>query len=124
MGEDELRRIINFDETYHPFTTQNEKGGSRSIRWGDPTLAKGSESGTQGLRHTTGIYGANTVGEAMPPIYCYYSSAGDEENFQIKPSWVEGLPKVRVRYGFPNVETYNSFASVCKYGCTDEQLMQ
>ena len=25
MGEEELRRIINFDETDHPFTTQNEK---------------------------------------------------------------------------------------------------
>ena len=45
MGEDELRRIINFDETGHPFTTHNEKGRSRSIRWGDPTLAKGSERG-------------------------------------------------------------------------------
>ena len=32
MGEYELRRIINFDETDHPFTTQNEKGGSQSIR--------------------------------------------------------------------------------------------
>ena len=85
MGEDELRRIINFDETDHPFTTQNEKGGSRSIRWGDPNLAKGSERGTQGLRNTTGIYCANATGEAMPPIYFYNSSAVDEENFQIKP---------------------------------------
>ena len=70
MGEDELRRIIKFDETDHPFTTQNERGGSRSIRWGDPILEKGSERGTQGSRHTTVIYGANTAGEAMPPVYC------------------------------------------------------
>ena len=63
-------------------------------------------------------------GEAMSPIYCYYSSAGDKENFQIKPSWVEGLHKVRGRYGCSTVETYNSFASVSKSGCTDEQLMQ
>ena len=28
MGEDEMRRIINFDETDHPFTTQNKEGGS------------------------------------------------------------------------------------------------
>ena len=43
MGEDELRWIINFYETDHSFTNQNEKGGSRYIRWGDPTLEKGSE---------------------------------------------------------------------------------
>ena len=124
MGEDDLRRIINFNETDHPFTTQNENGGSRSIRWGDPTLAKISERGTRGIRHTPGIYGANAAGKTMPPIYCYDNSAGDEENFQIKPSWVEDFPKVRGRYGCPNVETYDSFKSVCKSGCTDKQLMQ
>ena len=124
MGENELSRIINFDEAEHPFTTQDEKGGSRSIRWGDPNLAKGSERGTRGSRHTTGIYGTNGAGGAMSPIYCYYSSAGYEENFQIKPSWIEGLPKVRGTYGCPTVETYDSFASVRKSGCTDKQLMQ
>jgi len=124
IGEEELRRIIHFDETNHPFTTQNEKGGSRSIRWGDPKLAKGSERGTRGSRRTTNIYGSNTAGEAMPPIYCYDSSAGDQENFQIKPSWVQGLPKVRCRYGCPTIESYDSFSSVCRSICTDEQLIQ
>ena len=69
IGEDELRRIINFDETDHPFTTRNEKGGLQSIRWGDSTLAKYSECGTRESRHTNRIYGANAAGEAMPPIH-------------------------------------------------------
>ena len=116
IGENEPRRIINFDETDHTFTTKNEKGGSQYIRWGDPTLSKGSECGTQGLRHTTGIYGTNSVGEAILPIYCYNSSARDEENFQIKPSWDKG--------GCTTVETYDSFAYIRKSGCTHEQLMQ
>ena len=82
------------------------------------------ERGTIGSRHTTGIYGANAAGEEMPQIYCYDRSAGDEDNLQIKPSWVEGLPKMRGRYGCTTVETYDSFASVCKSGCTNEHLMQ
>ena len=102
----------------------SKKGGSLSIRWGDPNLEKGLECGTRGSRHTTRIYGANAAGEAMPPIYCYNISAGDEENFQIKPSWVEGLPKVRGSYGCPTVEIYDSFASVRKSGCTDKHLIQ
>ena len=121
----QLRQIINFDQNDHQFTTKNEKGGSRSIRWGNPTLAKGSERGTRGLRHTTGISGANSAGEAMPPIYCYDSSAGDEENFQIKPSWVEGLPKVRGGYGCPTVEIYDSFAlaaRLCIQICEQMQM--
>ena len=53
IGETELRRIVNFDETDHPFTTENDNGGTRSVRWGDPTLGKGTERGTRGPRHTT-----------------------------------------------------------------------
>ena len=41
IGEIEKRRIVNFDETDHPLATHADKGGSRSIRWGHPDLAKG-----------------------------------------------------------------------------------
>ena len=54
FGEVEKRRIVNFDETDHPFSTVCDKGGSRSVRWGDPKLAKGTEKSTRGARHTTG----------------------------------------------------------------------
>lgn len=27
IGDTELRQIVNFDETDHPFTTENDKGG-------------------------------------------------------------------------------------------------
>ena len=124
IGEEELRRIVNFDETDHPFTTENDKGGSRSVRWGDLKLGKGTERGTRGSRHTTGIYGSNAAGEAMPPVYCFDSSAANIENYQVKSTWVDGLPKVRGKYGCPTTEDYESFVSVRKSGCTDEQLMQ
>ena len=60
----------------------------------------------------------------MSPVYCFDSGAVNDENFQVKPSWVEGLPKVQVMYGCPTTETYESNISVKKSGCTDEQLMQ
>ena len=42
VGDVEKRRIINFDETDHPFSTVPKKGGSQSVRWGDPQQAKGN----------------------------------------------------------------------------------
>ena len=42
----------------------------------------------------------------------------------MKKSWVQGLPKVKGRYGCPTVEEWDSFVSVRKSGCTDEQFMQ
>ena len=71
----------------------------------------------------TGIYGSNAAGEVMPPIYCFDSSAEKSDNFQVKPSWVSGLPQVRGKYGCPTTENYESSVAVRKSGCTDEQLM-
>ena len=41
VGQIEKRRIINFDETDRSFSTVPERGESRSMRWGDPAIAKG-----------------------------------------------------------------------------------
>ena len=60
----------------------------------------------------------------MPPLYCFDSSATNEENYQVRPDWVEGLPRVRGKYGCPTTQSYESFVAVRKNGCTDEQLMQ
>ena len=54
----------------------------------------------------TGIYGSNAAGEVMPHVYYFDSSAENNGNFQVKPSWVNGLPQVRGKYGCP--ETYES----------------
>ena len=85
---------------------------------------KVTERSTRGSRHTTGIYGSSAAGEVMPPLYCFNSSATNEENYQVQPDLVEGLPRVRGRYGCPTTESYESFVDVRKSGCTDEQLMQ
>ena len=69
IGDTELRRIVNFDEIYHPFTTDTVSGGSRSVRWDDPVLGKVIERRTSGSRHTTCVYGPNASGEAMSPVY-------------------------------------------------------
>ena len=73
--------------------------------------------------NTIGIYRSNAAEEVMPPIYYFDSSAKNNDNFQAKPSWVNGLPAVQEKYGCP-ATTYESSVSVQKSGCTDEQLMQ
>mmetsp|Transcript_7811 Transcript_7811/g.9090 ORF Transcript_7811/g.9090 Transcript_7811/m.9090 type:complete len:187 (+) Transcript_7811:396-956(+) len=71
VHQDCARRIINFDDTDHPFSTQDDKWGSRNNTYGDPSLPAGSPRGVRGARHTTGIYGTTAAGETMPPIYIY-----------------------------------------------------
>ena len=91
---EERRWIVIFDEMDHPFSTANDKGGSRSVRWGDPNLTGGTTKGTRRYCHTTGIYGSNTAGEDMPPICCFDNNTASDDNYQVKHSWVSGLPVV------------------------------
>ena len=99
IGAEEQRRIVNFDETDHPFSTVNDKGVSRSVRWGSPNLTGDTTKGTRGSRHTTGTYGFNAAGEAMPPIYYFDSNTASDDNYQVKPLWVSRLPVVQGKYG-------------------------
>ena len=94
------------------------------MRWEDPNYAKGTDKANRGTRHNTVIYGSNAAGEFMPHIYCFGSSADNSENFQVKPNWVQGIPKVRGKYGCPTTETYDSSVAVRNIGCSDEELMQ
>ena len=73
---------------------------------------RGTTKGTKGSCHITGIYGSNTAGEAMPPIYCFYNSAASDDNYQVKPSWVSVLPVVRGKYGCPITAYHHSSVSV------------
>ena len=93
------------------------------MRWGDTNYAKGTEKSTSGAIHSRVIYGYNSVGEVVPPIYWFDSSSENSDNFQVKPTWVQGLPKVRGNYGFPTTKTYDSSVAVSKIVCTDEELM-
>ena len=52
IGEIEADRIINFNETDHFLKTEFDKGGNRSIRWGDNSLPKGAQSVCKRHTHT------------------------------------------------------------------------
>jgi hypothetical protein len=62
IGEEETRRITNWNETDHPLATKHNKGGIHYLCWGDPFLPEVSNDGYHDHRDTTGIYGANAAG--------------------------------------------------------------
>ena len=106
------RRIINFDETDHPFSTQGDKGGSRNNTYGDPSLPAGSTRGIRGARHTTGIYGSTASGESMPPVYIYDTKAKQTDNFKLKAAWTRTSPKSEDDM---NVQLQRNILVVCTF---------
>ena len=94
------------------------------MRWVDPKYAKGTEKSTRGSGHTTVIYGSNTAVEVMPPIYCFDISSDNSDNFQVKSTWFQGIPKLSGKYGCPTNNTCDSSLYVSNIGYTDKELMQ
>ena len=58
-SESVARRVISMDKAGHPFTTEVDKGISRSISFGCNNDVRKSRRGTRGSRHTTGVYAVN-----------------------------------------------------------------
>ena len=88
------RRVISMDETGHPFTTEVDKGGSRSINYGCNNDDRKSRRGKRGSWHTTSVYDVITRGETLPLLYIFDSSAHNICNYQVQSGWCESLPKV------------------------------
>ena len=107
----EADRIINFDETDHPLCVQYDKGGNRALRWGDPSLPKGSQKSVRSNTHTTGLYGSTANGSVMPPVYIFETKAQDEKKYQIKPSWCTHLPSVIGKYGSKQLVQSESYVN-------------
>ena len=84
------------------------------MRWRYPNYAMVTGKATRGAIHTTGIKYSNAAGEFTPPIYCLDGSTDNSDNFQVKPTWVQGLLKVFGKYSCPTTETYDSSLAVRK----------
>ena len=69
------RIIICMDESYHPLTTEMDRGGSRSVSYGCDNDNIQGRRGTRRSHHIPGVHTFNTHGEVLPPLFIFYSSA-------------------------------------------------
>ena len=93
-NEESERRVICMDESDHPFTTETDRSGSRSISYGCDTDGRQGRRGTRGSRHTTGVYTFNAAGEVLPPLFIFDSTATNTENYKQQIGWSKDLPTV------------------------------
>ena len=119
------RRILTMDETMHIFTTETDKGGSRSISYGfDKNSRKGKRGTIRGSHHTTGVYIINADGKTLPPLYIFDSSTQNDYNYQVQPSWCKTLSIVKGRYGLEEEVSIDSFVSVRSKGSIGDSLFR
>ena len=124
IPDDCKARMLNFDETDHPLSNEDDKGGPRARTYTNPHLPRPGGSSTRGSRHTTGVYGTSALGETLPPLYIFDSSAQTDDGMRINEKSVLGLPKVKGRFGCPHEDEYCSFVAVRSSGSMDEGLFR
>ena len=121
-AEDVKRRFVNMDETHHDLSITSEKGGPRSTMYHNPNYQRGYKPSTKAGRHETGVYATTAAGGILPPMYIFDSSATVDDNFRVKVSWLEGLPKIEGRFGCPTRIESGSFFAVRSSGSMDDTL--
>jgi hypothetical protein len=110
------------DETHYDLSSTVDKSGSRALVYKNPRLQRGYKKTVKPGRHVTGVYATNSAGEAFPPLYIFDSGAKIESNYQVKMSWLEGLPVIEGRFGCPDRVEVSSFYSVRSRGSMDDSL--
>ena len=124
IPEDCKCRMINFDETDHPLSSEDDRGGPRARTYTNPSLPRPGGSSTRGSRHTTGVYGTTAGGETLPPLFIFDSAAQTEEGLRVNEKSVIGLPRISGLFGCPTVQEFPSFVAVRASGSMDEKLFQ
>ncbi|MGH7955114.1 MAG: hypothetical protein ACREOZ_04055, partial [Gloeomargaritales cyanobacterium] len=68
--------------------------------------------------------GSNAAGETLPIHICFSSDAQDEENYQIKQSWLANCPRVTVSFGHLAPVNLPTTATVNPKGGTDSRVLK
>ena len=121
---DDARRIINIDETHHPFSNESDKGGTRANRWAASFLTRSGDRTVKNGRHTTGCYATNAFGERCPPLYILDSKAKYPNNYKIDPRVGIGLPCGHGQFGGTVTRSVHSFLAVRRKGGMDTSLWE
>ena len=120
-----VRRVINIDETHHPFSNKSDKRGSRANRWTTSFLPRSGDRTVRNGRHgTTGCYVTNAFGERLLPLYILDSKAKYPENYRIDPRAGIGLPYGHGQFGGTKTRSVHSSLAVRRKGGMETGLWE
>jgi hypothetical protein len=97
--EEQLRRIMNIDETELALNGDTHAGGRAAVSFYDPHLPIASRSVAKSSLACTGIFGSNAAGECVPPHFQLPTSATAEEREKVRYEFLTHILDTRGRFG-------------------------
>jgi len=122
--EEQMRRIINVDETN--FSLDGSDGGRGGRPANTITISNAARPGTGQNKSSISsslMLGSNSAGESMPIHIMFASKAKEEQNYQINPEWILGIPRVRGIFGHEEEKSFPATVTVNPKGGTDSRVL-
>jgi hypothetical protein len=121
---DQLRRIINIDETDGSIDdTTGQRGGRPPITFVAPDVSGGATAVNKSGYSSTIICGSNAAGEPVPPHFQLKTLAKTEEREKMSIDWFAGTKNIVAQFGYPARQTFScTFGMNEKAGMNDIEL--
>ena len=119
IPEDQLRNILNFDETCLSLngSTTNRGGRPEAIIY-NPRFPQLRKPTTKSALTTTMITGSNAAGDPIPPHLQFQTKAKTNEQMKLDYDVVENMPLVRGQFGCDEVRLWP-----VTFGCNEKEGM-
>ena len=102
IPDDQLGRIINFDETCLSLDGSGKRGGRPDVIFYNPLLPQTGRPTSKSALTTTMITGSNALGEALPPHFQFQTAAQSIETQRIRLDTAIYFPNVMCKFGMPD----------------------
>jgi hypothetical protein len=122
--DEQLRFIINFDETCLSLDgTEGRRGGRPEITLHDPRLPYNGKRSNKDSLTATLVCGSNAAGEALPPHFQFQTKATTEEGQRIRNEVFAHVVSVRGQFGHDEEKDFDvTFGLNTKGGMDDREF--
>ena len=101
IPDEQLGRIINFDETCLSLDGSGNRGGHPEVVFYNPLLPQVGRGTSKSSLTTTMITGSSALGEALPPHFQFQTSAQTVETQRARIDTAIYFPGVWCKFGMP-----------------------
>ena len=101
IPDDQLGRIVNFDETCLSLDGSGNRGGRPEVVFFNSLLPQLGRGTSKSSLTTTMITGSSALGEALPPHFQFQTSAQSEDTMRVRIDTAIYFPGVWCKFGMP-----------------------
>ena len=123
ITDEQLRRILNIDETQIPLNTDRSDQPATWVLI-DKSIPDPGQKSTKSSIHITGLFGTNALKELMPVVVVQDCGAEDEDNMSVSLQSLCNLPVVRGQFGHDQPKMFSTIVCSTRKGSMNTSIFR